>query len=316
VLCAAFPANPSRDLAETLWLAESYARLAALCLQDREALHGLIADRRLDGLTGCLTQVAFVHELRREVARTWRHNLRVSCASIDLDGFKRINDRHGHLRGSRVLANLAKILRTEIRSEDTIGRYGGDEFLLLLPNTGEAAALDLVERLRATVTTAMLHLHQDPLEFSIGVAQSQPGMPWETLLACADEALLAAKAHGGGAIIAASTLADARALSGSAAQVPVDHRAGAPEREISLRDVLEAIHQFDPFGGASVELTAWELNVGCEFVTDRYSELLREGLIVRAEAEPGTGEALWRLSDDARSAIESPAARSERPRRR
>jgi diguanylate cyclase (GGDEF)-like protein len=206
VLCAVFSADRPQDPETTVWLAESYARLAALCLYDRQALDGLLDGGRTDGLTGCLTQAAVVHELHRELARSDRHERPVSCGFIDLDRFKRVNDRYGHLHGSRVLANVAAILSAGIRSEDTLGRYGGDEFVVLLPDTDEQAAVELSERLRATIARTTINLPHDPIDASIGVAQWRPGSPAPTMLAAADKALLAAKASGGGIVISASSL--------------------------------------------------------------------------------------------------------------
>jgi diguanylate cyclase (GGDEF)-like protein len=178
----------------------------ALHLHDREALDRLLTGSHVDGLTGCLTQSAFAQELHREVRRSARHNLRTSCCFIDLDRFKRINDRHGHLQGSRVLADVATLLHEGVRCEDTLGRYGGDEFALLAPDTDEAAAVGLAERLRTTIAAARLNEHDDPIDLSIGVAQWQPGSSAQDLLGAADQALLAAKAAGGAVVVTASEL--------------------------------------------------------------------------------------------------------------
>jgi diguanylate cyclase (GGDEF)-like protein len=302
VLCAAFPPNPSRDVAKTLWLAESYAQLAALFLQDPDALEGLLSSGHLDGLTGCLTQADFLHELAREIARSDRHGRSLSLAFIDLDRFKRVNDRYGHLHGSRVLANIATILRTEIRREDTIGRYGGDEFVLILPDTDETAAVELAQRLRSTITTTMINLPHDPIDASIGIAQWQPGSPGADLLAYADEALLAAKSAGGAAVIAASTLNRADALGSSPPRPSTPHTSKTSEspKTVLMRDVLEVLAQFDQSGGASIELIAWELNSSSALVAKSWSQAIREGLITRAGTDPGTGEQMWRLSDHGR----------------
>lgn len=91
-------------------LAEIYARLASLCLLDRGALAGM----HLDALTGCPNYAAIRHEVRRSE----RHGLSMSCCFIDLDRFKRINDRYGHLHANRVLANFAAVLRAAVRSHD------------------------------------------------------------------------------------------------------------------------------------------------------------------------------------------------------
>jgi diguanylate cyclase (GGDEF)-like protein len=214
VLCAGFSGEPPSGAARTLWLIDGYARIASLCLEDAEALDRLLAGGRVDGLTGCVTHSAFIHELDREIRRSNRHGLNVSCCFVDLDRFKRVNDRYGHLHGSHLLASIAGMLADEVRGEDTLGRYGGDEFVLLLPDTDEEEAAELAERLRSTITTTMINLPHDPIDASIGVAQWQPGSTGEELLAAADEALLAAKAAGGGRVIKVSKLATGRASSG------------------------------------------------------------------------------------------------------
>ncbi|HWF34615.1 MAG TPA: GGDEF domain-containing protein [Solirubrobacteraceae bacterium] len=291
VLCAAFAGDPSPDPATTLWLAESYARLASLCLHDQGALDGLLSGGRLDGLTGCLTQAAFLQELERELARSERHRRPLSCSFIDLDRFKRVNDRYGHLHGSRVLANIGAVLRAEIRGEDTLGRYGGDEFVVLLPDTAEAAAVELSRRLRAKIARTMVNLPHDPIDASIGVAQWRPGTSLQALLWAADEALLAAKASGGGTTIGASALA------------PVTVVKDSP----SVHDVLDVTAQFDKTGGASVELAAWELDVELAQLVSAWSRAIKQGLLQPAGTDASSGEEMWRLSDQGRHARNRPS---------
>jgi hypothetical protein len=139
-LCVGLPAKPP-DPATTRWLIESYARLASLCLNDRGALDGLLAAARLDPLTGCLNYAAIRGELEREIDHCARHGRGLSCCFIDLDRFKQINDAYGHPEGNRVLADIAAVLRAGIRSGDSVGRYGGDEFIVLLPDTNRAAGV-------------------------------------------------------------------------------------------------------------------------------------------------------------------------------
>ena len=316
VLLAAFSSSPSRDSTTTLWLAESYARLASLCVQDRGALDGLLSGGRLDGLTGCLTQTAFLQEARREVARCERHARPLSCSFIDLDNFKRVNDRYGHLHGSRVLANIATVVRAAIRREDTLGRYGGDEFVVLLPDTDEAAALELSERLRSTIARTMINLPHDPIDASIGVAQWRPGSPVNALLSAADEALLAAKATGGCTTIAASALL--APTHPDAAPVTPEPRS-TPERSdpASVNDVLDVSEHFDKAGGASIELTAWELDVDLARVTSAWSRAIQTGLLEPAGTDPESGEEMWRLTARGRHTLhdEPPADASTKPGR-
>jgi diguanylate cyclase (GGDEF)-like protein len=293
VLCAGFAARPTPGAVKTVWLAESYARVASLCLQDHDAFDGLLSAGRVDGLTGCLSQAAFLHELSREVSRSERHGRQLSLAFIDLDRFKRVNDRYGHLHGSRVLASLGAILRSAMRGEDTLGRYGGDEFVVLLPDTCEAAAVGLAERLRSMITTTMINLPHDPMDASIGVAQWQRGTAAYAALAEADRALLAAKAGGGGTVIGASSLTDAQEQGD-----PTPDEVGVPE-------VLDVLLRFDEFGGASIELAAWELGVEEARIAAAWSRAVNGGLFEPAGTELAFGEAMWRLTEAGWKASES-----------
>ena len=302
VLLAGFSSEPTHDSTTTLWLAESYARLASLCIHDRGALDGLLSGGRLDGLTGCLTQTAFLQELRREVARCERHARPLSCSFIDLDNFKRVNDRYGHLHGSRVLANIATVVRAAIRREDTLGRYGGDEFVVLLPDTDEAAALELSERLRSTIARTMINLPHDPIDASIGVAQWRPGSPVNALLSAADEALLAAKATGGCTAIAASALIAPTAPAEPPIAPAHPSTAGSPE-PVSVNDVLDVSEHFEKAGGASIELTAWELDTDLARVTSAWSRAIQAGLLEPAGTDEESGEEMWRLTASGRHAL-------------
>jgi diguanylate cyclase (GGDEF)-like protein len=207
-LCVGFASRPA-DEELILWRIESYARLASLCLHESGTLDGLLATARLDGLTGCLNYAAIRAELDREIRRAERHARQLSCCFIDLDHFKAVNDLHGHLYGNRVLAEVGAALRAGVRAEDTIGRYGGDEFLAILPDAGETAALTLAERLRASIVSKNPGRSDERLDTSIGVAQWRPGSTADDLLAAADAALLGAKDGGGGTVVGAGEVADA-----------------------------------------------------------------------------------------------------------
>jgi diguanylate cyclase (GGDEF)-like protein len=201
-LCLGFSTRPADD-ALTLWRIESYARLAALCLHEKGTLDGLLAPARVDGLTGCLNYASVRDELDREIRRSERHGRPMSCCFIDLDRFKGVNDRHGHLYGNRVLAQVGAALRAGVRAGDTIGRYGGDEFLAILPDADESAARALGDRLRAKVFATRPAGSDERLDASIGVAQWRPGSTADELLGAADAALLRAKDGGGGVVTGA-----------------------------------------------------------------------------------------------------------------
>ncbi len=125
--------TPPRDRTRTLWTAESYAALMALCLTDPGALDKLFVRR--DGLTGCLTYDGMRHELDREINRSARDGLRLSVCVIGLDSVRGIDDDLDHPCPNAILAPVADILRTSVRSYDAIGRYGRDELIAILPQT-------------------------------------------------------------------------------------------------------------------------------------------------------------------------------------
>jgi diguanylate cyclase (GGDEF)-like protein len=201
VLCVGFAAPPREDPAVTLWVLERYAGLAALCLHDAGALEGLLEAGRLDGLTGLLNHAAIVAELYREIERSARHGRPLSCFFVDLDRFKHINERHGHLHGSAVLAEVAVVLGDGVRVGDTIGRYGGDEFIAILPDTDYSDACVLAERLRWMISTTAFNGALESLDASVGVTQRRPGSTVGEMLGAADDALRAAKRAGGGIVV-------------------------------------------------------------------------------------------------------------------
>jgi diguanylate cyclase (GGDEF)-like protein len=173
-LCAAFAGPPPGDYARLLDEVESHGRLASLCLDEPGLLEGLLASAQLDGLTHCLNYTAIRHELDREIRRAERHRLSLSCCFLDLDNFKQVNERHGHLYGSHLLAEVAKAIGSAIRTEDTLGRYGGDEFVAIFPATGDPAAVGLAERVRSAISEGVTDTLDGHVEASIGVAEWSP----------------------------------------------------------------------------------------------------------------------------------------------
>ena len=205
-VCALFAAAPPGEHSETLRMVESYARLASLCLTEPRVFEDLLATAKLDGLTGCLNYAAIRHELEREIRRSERHGLSLSVCFFDLDDFKLVNDRYGHLHGSSLLVEVAEALQTAMRSEDTLGRYGGDEFVAILPETDEGEAVTLAQRVRSVLCTPAGQPGRQHVDVSIGVAQWQSGSSAADVLEAADLALRAAKQAGGGTAIGASEL--------------------------------------------------------------------------------------------------------------
>ena len=147
-----------------------------------------------DAKTGLLSIAAWESRARQELSRAARADATVAVLMIDVDHFKRINDRYGHLVGDGVLRDIAATLTTQLRAYDVIGRFGGDEFVALLPNTTAAAALACAQRVRNGVGTART---EDDLSISIGIAIAPThGSTVADVLDAADAALYDAKRAG------------------------------------------------------------------------------------------------------------------------
>jgi diguanylate cyclase (GGDEF)-like protein len=151
-----------------------------------------------DPLTGLLNRRAFKEICDLLWARSIRHNQPLAVFMLDIDHFKRINDGLGHAAGDRVLREVADLLIRKLRADDLVCRYGGEEFAAILPNTSEAQALALAERLRSDIATLNLTgVGHQRITVSIGVAQRTSSIEgWEDVLAFADQALYEAKYAG------------------------------------------------------------------------------------------------------------------------
>jgi diguanylate cyclase len=152
----------------------------------------------LDELTGSFNRRCIMRMLDDEIARAQRGNTPCTIALIDLDWFKLINDAHGHPTGDEVLRTFAITVFANIRHIDRFGRYGGEEFLLVLPETPEGDAVRTLDRLRAIIADLDWSAFSLGMQVTIsaGVATLKPNEPPDTFLARADRALYAAKAQG------------------------------------------------------------------------------------------------------------------------
>lgn len=152
-----------------------------------------------DHLTGINNRRAFFRQSRKELSRGQRVARDTSLLLIDVDFFKRVNDEHGHQMGDRVLVNICTALAKELRQYDLLGRLGGEEFAVLIPETGEPRAWEVAERLRLAVA-AQRHDPDRPglaPTLSIGVAVNPKScLPLDTLIRRADQALYQAKEEG------------------------------------------------------------------------------------------------------------------------
>lgn len=153
-----------------------------------------------DGLTGALNHSSLISELEHALAYASRHNEKLCFMMLDLDHFKRINDTWGHLVGDQVLMHVSNVFRKSIRQSDVLGRYGGEEFAVILPNCPINQAVALAERIRTNLAASPIRVSQsDTLgpRVSIGVASyPESGTTATELTAAADRALYQAKAQG------------------------------------------------------------------------------------------------------------------------
>lgn len=148
-----------------------------------------------DRLTGLWNRLKFEEVAHQEVSRADRYDYPLSLVFFDLDHFKNINDQHGHEIGDQVLCRLAKLVSGHLRESDSLCRWGGEEFLILMPHTDRQQAGHLAEKLRELVNRAQL-LDQQPISASFGIAQLQRGEMLRDLVRNADAALYRAKQLG------------------------------------------------------------------------------------------------------------------------
>jgi diguanylate cyclase (GGDEF)-like protein len=169
-----------------------------------QAEQALLRESRLDALTGVANRRALDEQGHAALALARRHGQPFALLMLDLDHFKTVNDRHGHGLGDQLLQALAAHCRGLMRESDVFGRWGGEEFLALLPDTGAAQATELAERLRASVAATRWRLGEVELQqtVSIGVAGvagpqvGDIGAMWSRLVGAADAAMYRAKQHG------------------------------------------------------------------------------------------------------------------------
>lgn len=189
------------DFTPFLWV------LTVLLLAVNIALAGLTAGRLImhisaladrDFLTGCLSRRAWQAQLGIEISRSRRQGAPLACVFFDLDNFKAINDRHGHDVGDQVLRHTVETVQAQLRPMDAIGRFGGEEFMVLMPSTALAGALEAATRMMLALRGTPLCLPDEPvaLTASFGVVVLAADESQEQLLRRADAAMYAAKRLG------------------------------------------------------------------------------------------------------------------------
>ena len=157
----------------------------------------------LDPLTGVANRRSLIAALDRDVARAQRMREPMALMMVDIDHFKDVNDRYGHPAGDRVLCSVVNVLRQRVRAQDLVGRYGGEEFMVLLPDTGLTGAQQLARALCKAVEESRCPADGVPgpgiaVTVSIGVfgGRLESGDSWDMLIAAADRALYQAKNNG------------------------------------------------------------------------------------------------------------------------
>ncbi|MDP3274017.1 MAG: diguanylate cyclase [Deltaproteobacteria bacterium] len=195
------PSRRSRPEDDRLFMEVAARELGAV-------LHtlSLVEDaRRLaatDTLTGLMNRRAFVDSIRREISRCTRHSFSLSLLLLDVDHFKRVNDTHGHGAGDQVLVTVARALERSTRTSDIVARWGGEEFVVALIQSGEAGARIAAERIRRAIATAPTQADGGvviDISASIGVASVDgldKGCDLDDLVRRADEAMYTAKQRG------------------------------------------------------------------------------------------------------------------------
>jgi diguanylate cyclase (GGDEF)-like protein len=188
------------ESSELSWLARTMAERLALTLADMNLRETLRAQSICDPLTGWYNRRYMEETLEREIGRTARSRHPLAVIMLDVDNFKEFNDSFGHEAGDVALQNLCQMLKAHVRSEDVACRYGGDEFVLVLPDTSAELAAQRVEDMRITVRNREVLFRGRllrPITLSFGIACfPADGRTSQDLLRASDTALFRAKSEG------------------------------------------------------------------------------------------------------------------------
>jgi len=152
-----------------------------------------------DSLTGLHNRRAILHRLDEHIKQVRRYEGELSLIMLDIDYFKKVNDQYGHLIGDEVLENVAVLMQQNVRNTDSVGRYGGEEFIIVLSETDLSSALIVAERLRNAIEAAEMRDSEGNMfgiTVSQGVSSYKPGEDKQSLISRADDALYRAKQNG------------------------------------------------------------------------------------------------------------------------
>ncbi|MCA9667882.1 MAG: GGDEF domain-containing protein [Myxococcales bacterium] len=189
---------------EKLRSLHAIGNLAAIAI-DRARLHArTVAMAEIDGLTGVHNRHFYQSALSAALDDAERTGRPLAMLVVDLDHFKEVNDRYGHLVGDEVLRGVAQLLERSVRGSDLVARYGGEEFVVLLPNTDGNAALTVAEKLRRAVRETTFGDARVPITVSAGVTVARSGDSADSLFERTDRALYRAKSEGRDRVIPAA----------------------------------------------------------------------------------------------------------------
>jgi len=310
-----------------------YAKLTAIAIENLRHYEAARDHAIRDPLTRTYNRRHFHEVLSRELARIGRYGGSLSLLMLDVDHFKSLNDRFGHLVGDQVLRNTAAVLRAHVRESDLVFRYGGEEFALLLPGTDAAAAMRVAEKLLEFVREKEILKPSQSEDIrvtaSIGVASApEDAQTFEGLVACADQALYKAKAVGRDRAVVFSRLDEAYRVASrlglSHDLVPQLAALFGPERE-EFRRHSERIMELAGLLAARLDLPGDQrLNLGIAAAYHDIGELgvpqeilekpgpLDAGERLAVQTHPAVGESLLRRSVRVREVLQAVLYHHER----
>jgi diguanylate cyclase len=188
----------ARIVEANAWLQDQLVTAQKTIRQQAVELERRMVEANSDGLTNIANRRAFDMELQRHLARWQRHGSVFTLIMLDIDHFKNVNDRYGHLAGDAVLRATAELIKDNIREVDFVARFGGEEFAIILCEADHHSALLIADRIRKTISTAEVPWEGNALSVtvSVGVAALSRFDDVETLIKRADEAMYIAKREG------------------------------------------------------------------------------------------------------------------------
>ncbi|HKP90154.1 MAG TPA: diguanylate cyclase, partial [Thermoleophilaceae bacterium] len=265
-------------LDEDAHLLESFAELAAVACRNASVHADLAEAARTDALTGCMNHAALHETLRREMQRSRRTGRALTVVLIDLDHFKQVNERQGHLAGDEVLRRVGRALRQAVRPYDFVARYGGDEFAIVSVDSEAERGEEIARRAIHRLSEAIAELGHDKVATyaTAGVAEWTPGLSPSELLREADRALLYGKQQGiRGTAIAATAVPEDFELGQTRPAEPADGGDEEPRRG----QPATAARETEPLKKRNRQLTL------ANALGARLSEMTDVGEIVEAAVE-------------------------------